>query len=66
MQGLSDVLSNTVIPALTGVLSHSDEIMAVIVALQKAVDEAKQNLFDKQDTSIKANEKANKVKLKKD
>ena len=32
----------------------------------KAVDEAKQNLFDKQDTSIKANEKANKVSLKKD
>ena len=33
MQGLSDVLSNTVIPALTGVLSHSDEIMAVLNAL---------------------------------
>ena len=32
----------------------------------KAVDEAKQNLFDKQDTSIKANETANKVSLKKD
>ena len=33
MQGLSDVLSNTVIPALTGVLSHSDEIMAVLNTL---------------------------------
>ena len=33
MLGLSDVLSNTVIPALTGVLSHSDEIMAVLNAL---------------------------------
>ena len=33
MQGLSAVLSNTVIPALTGVLSHSDEIMAVLNAL---------------------------------
>lgn len=33
MQGHSDVLSNTVIPALTGVLSHSDEIMAVLNAL---------------------------------
>ena len=33
MKGLSDVLSNTVIPALTGVLSHSDEIMAVLNAL---------------------------------
>ena len=32
----------------------------------KAVDEAKQTLFDKQDTSIKANETSNKVKLKKD
>ena len=33
MQGLSDVLSNTVIPALTGVLSHIDEIIAVLNAL---------------------------------
>lgn len=33
---------------------------------QKATDDAKQSLFDKQNTSMKANERANKVAIKKD